>query len=368
MSHIPVKLVRTVFLPNGSPPVGTVNRITADLVRADIHGAEGQLYCMGELDILIDYTAFSSADGRHLFSYDSSDRGEKPWQAFISLPFAFSEELTQDFCGVPHAELGDIKWFMVASRALEMEVNILIESEELNTDRKFAGEKKNENGCEWGKDGEEQLEYADMMNKGVEDNEEIFAQDTLETLSQSAESSEDMPCEKNDGKQEEEAAEQYDAGSEQDKIASDARAECEPDNVIREEKNSASAESSPEIVRIVFRDEALPDDVEIARAIAAAQAEKEAESSAAEIDAGIKEFSAKRDEMPEATANYKEEAVILTEVDNGSEAEEAVVSPAEVIIPPARKKRRSHGLPHLTVDAHNNKVEISAFNINIKLP
>ena len=58
-----------------------------------------------------------------------------------------------------------------------------------------------------------------------------------------------------------------------------------------------------------------------------------------------------------------------------SEDEEAVeaMAPADNTETPKetdqpKKVRRSHGLPRLSVDAQNNNVEISAFNINIKLP
>lgn len=99
MNKISMTLLRTVFLPVGSPPIGSVCEITADIGKADIHVEGEQVYCLGEMDIIIDYLSFSPNSGRHLFP-DHADTypggGGKEWQAMINLPFALNETADLD--------------------------------------------------------------------------------------------------------------------------------------------------------------------------------------------------------------------------------------------------------------------------------
>ena len=71
------------------------------------------------------------------------------------------------------------------------------------------------------------------------------------------------------------------------------------------------------------------------------------------------------------SVNDEESAPVSAEAEN-DEAAAVMVSAEDAVTQDnaekPKKVRRSHGLPRLLVDAQNNNVEISAFNINIKLP
>lgn len=123
---------------------------------------------------------------------------------------------------------------------------------------------------------------------------------------------------------------------------------AEPAEAILAEKGE------PEIVKIVFNDGPQPDEKEIQKAIA--QAKAEAAATLAE---------------PAASDNNVEAVAVSAEAEDNEAV--AAMAPAENAAVPEnaekpKKVRRSHGLPRLLVDAQNNNVEISAFNINIKLP
>ena len=136
MNKISLTLLRTVFLPVGSPPIGSVCEIKADIGKADIHVEGEQLYCLGEMDIIIDYLSFSANSGRHLFP-DQSDTypggGGREWQAMINLPFSLNERVDLAANAEYIASLRDLKWFMVAPRALEMEMEIIITEQTVTT-------------------------------------------------------------------------------------------------------------------------------------------------------------------------------------------------------------------------------------------
>ncbi|MBQ1501901.1 MAG: hypothetical protein IIZ45_04720, partial [Firmicutes bacterium] len=143
MKQIALHLVRTVFLPMGSPPIGRIDDVKADLAKAELRLDGKKLYCMGQLDVLVDYTSLAASAGRRLFA-DGEEQG-KAWQALLDLPFALSEDV---FCP-PGAEisasLGRLKWFMVAPRAFELEADILAElpGRDIETEaEKYAPEKK----------------------------------------------------------------------------------------------------------------------------------------------------------------------------------------------------------------------------------
>ena len=308
MSLLPVKMVRTVFLPAGSPPIGHINDIKAELTQADIHTEGGQLYYMGELDILIDYTAFSRDRGR-LFREDARGDSGRPWQAFLTLPFALNETPPQMICGMPRAELGEINWFMAAPRALEMEVEILIETEDMRMTE--AEDTKDDREDELLR-AEDEADVADIPEK-----------DTPAPSAQ-PEASPSEGCGGN-------GIREGDTGSEQTEERGDG--ECAEDIL--------PADGEDDVLRIVFRKDNMPDEAEIAEAIATAKAEKAA----------------------------LEEARLQTVSLEAETAVDEIQTPEpEVSTPAPKKKRRSHGLPGFTVDAQNNNIAISAFNINIKLP
>ena len=418
MNKISMTLLRTVFLPVGSPPIGSVCEITADIGKADIHVEGEQVYCLGELDIIIDYLSFSPNNGRHLFP-DHADTypggGGKEWQAMINLPFALNETAALDSSAEYSAALGDIKWFMVAPRALEMEMEIVITVE--IPVRAYDNIKSNKQQLltdkEQKKDGGWQMvSISDMETDMVAENDNIAtaaapqddasAQTTVTVSTATVATEEVNVTAEQEGSQEKDVAAETDietalpatdnsvddveakevstapiaediaaaeevVGSEiaaepaavaEDVAASDAITESAA--VMAEDDTAEPAETilaekgEPEIVKIVFNDGSQPDEKEIQKAIAQAKAEAAATLAA-----------------PAASDNNEEAVAVSAEAEYNEAV--AAMAPAENAAVPEnaekpKKVRRSHGLPRLLVDAQNNNVEISAFNINIKLP
>ncbi len=418
MNKISMTLLRTVFLPVGSPPIGSVCEITADIGKADIHVEGEQVYCLGELDIIIDYLSFSPNNGRHLFP-DHADTypggGGKEWQAMINLPFALNETAALDSSAEYSAALGDIKWFMVAPRALEMEMEIVITVEmpvrvqdniKSNKQQLLADKEQKKDG------GWQMVSISDMETDMVAENDNIataaasqedaLAESTVTVSTATAANAEvNIAAVQGDSQEKAVAAEADietalpvtdnsvdDVGAAEvstapvaediaaaeevmgGEIAAEAAAVAEnvtASDVIAEsaavmaENDTAepaeailAEKGEPEIVKIVFNDGPQPDEKEIQKAIA--QAKAEAAATLAE---------------PAASDNNVEAVAVSAEAEDNEAV--AAMAPAENAAVPEnaekpKKVRRSHGLPRLLVDAQNNNVEISAFNINIKLP
>lgn len=113
-------LSRTLFLPKGSPPILNIENLKIDVRKKDISEDNGYIFCAGDIDILIDYM---SQDEQHI------NQGH-PWQVFISLPFEMKEK-GHSKCP-PLCELGidDLQWFVVAPRALELSLSIILQQPE----------------------------------------------------------------------------------------------------------------------------------------------------------------------------------------------------------------------------------------------
>ncbi|MEG1537486.1 MAG: hypothetical protein RR387_04305, partial [Clostridiales bacterium] len=89
MAEIVMPLLRTVFLPPGSPGIGAINEIRTDIRSEQISSDGGKIYCVGEADLLIDYISFAgdtidSAQGYMI-------GGGKQWQALLTMPFELME-------------------------------------------------------------------------------------------------------------------------------------------------------------------------------------------------------------------------------------------------------------------------------------
>ncbi|MBR0375198.1 MAG: hypothetical protein IJH59_01435, partial [Firmicutes bacterium] len=57
MAELILPLTRTLVLPGGCPGLGSVEAVRGDLRDVRCGSSEGEAYCMGEADILIEYTA-----------------------------------------------------------------------------------------------------------------------------------------------------------------------------------------------------------------------------------------------------------------------------------------------------------------------
>jgi hypothetical protein len=114
-----------------------VNDVIVDARIEELTAEGGQIFCRGELDILVDYTSYEEDDaaGQGLRSRMSGymSGGGKLWQALLSLPFELTAPGELSCAPLCHVETGYVKWFMVAPRALEMEIGLSVVSAEENT-------------------------------------------------------------------------------------------------------------------------------------------------------------------------------------------------------------------------------------------
>lgn len=121
MAELILPLTRTLFLPIGCPSLGSVERVSGDLRDVRCGSSGGEAYCLGEADILIEYTAPLSPAG-------VGGAGGRPcsWQALLSFPFQLSGrgDLPRD--SACRVELGELDWTMVASRAIELETAVRV--------------------------------------------------------------------------------------------------------------------------------------------------------------------------------------------------------------------------------------------------
>lgn len=119
MAELILPLTRTLFLPIGCPSLGSVERVSGDLRDVRCGSSGGEAYCLGEADILIEYTASLGPAGA---------AGGRPcsWQALLSFPFQLSGrgDLPRD--SACRVELGELDWTMVASRAIELETEVCV--------------------------------------------------------------------------------------------------------------------------------------------------------------------------------------------------------------------------------------------------
>ena len=128
MVEIILPLVRTVFLPTGSPGIGSVNHVMGDLrdVRCGMSG--GEVYCFGEADILIDYISCSKRNNLFSSGRDAPTQNAEAqaWQALLSFPFQLSGKGTLPTGSEYHVNLSALEWNMVTARAVELECRLVI--------------------------------------------------------------------------------------------------------------------------------------------------------------------------------------------------------------------------------------------------
>ena len=146
MADILLLLKRTVFLPKGSPGIFSINDIKVDIRNPEIKGENGKIYCLGDCDILLEYLSQDTEKdikrgimlGEDAISKNSEPR---PWQAMITLPFALAEEGEMVCPPLSQIEVTDVKWFVVAPRAMELEVTIklLVEEDQLQASAEMEG-------------------------------------------------------------------------------------------------------------------------------------------------------------------------------------------------------------------------------------
>jgi|GEM_PF-4473465 len=121
---------RTVFLPKGSPGISVINEIQADVRAQEITSDNGKIYCRGELDILIDYISQEAEEEKNRQGIFSGDESQIPesvaWQALLTLPFCITKKGSIPYAQLCNLHINTLDWQMVAPRALEMHLDILI--------------------------------------------------------------------------------------------------------------------------------------------------------------------------------------------------------------------------------------------------
>ncbi|NLF80689.1 MAG: hypothetical protein GX572_05810, partial [Clostridia bacterium] len=123
------------------------------------------------------------------------------------------------------------------------------------------------------------------------------------------------------------------------------------------------SKQEPEIIKIVFNEDAPIDEEGIKQAIAKAKAEAEAKRAAQAL------FSEENALTPEPAA-MEEPVGPATAVMQELPGPAPMAAPEIPAQPSGRRIRRGHGLPQLAVETQNNDFELSElnFNINIKIP
>jgi len=121
---------RTVFLPKGSPGISLINEIQADIRTQEITSDNGKIFCRGELDILIDYISQEAEEEKNRQGIFSGDESQIPesiaWQALLTLPFCMTKKGSLPYAPLCKLHINTLEWQMVAPRALEMHMGILI--------------------------------------------------------------------------------------------------------------------------------------------------------------------------------------------------------------------------------------------------
>lgn len=124
MAVITFPLVRTMFLPSGSPAIGCILRVSGDLREVRCGAAGGEVYCIGEADILIEYMSGNGGSGLFPLHPPTDQHGGDEWQALIALPFQLCSAGTLPPDTPYRVNLGPLEWCMAAAHAVELETYI----------------------------------------------------------------------------------------------------------------------------------------------------------------------------------------------------------------------------------------------------
>lgn len=390
MAELILPLTRTLFLPGGCPGLGSVETVSGDLRDVRCGSSEGEAYCMGEADILLEYTAPLRPAG--LFGEECGRPGS--WQALLTFPFQLCGpgDLPRDYaCRV---ELGPLNWTMVASRAIELETTVCIsydlpqEEAPVSTDAaandgvicRGRREKERESEGEWQMvslkedDGQEKpLEIVDL--RGEAEPRKI-RQALAEALSrQEEDGSEEGPAAVGtgyhislvpngeddtggEGGAETATSEEHE---QKESTAQECLTEALPTKEPQREDAAPVEQETPlaRAARISF-DEPAHEYADPTTLPGAPDFAPDLPLPVPKIEPGAQPEEAPAEEAAEATAIETEppQAELLPEI-------RPEVSPEPG--PAPRPKRRFRGLPGLHVEAYDNDIDVTAFHISIKL-
>ncbi len=376
MAELILPLTRTLVLPGGCPGLGSVEAVRGDLRGVRCGSSEGEAYCMGEADILIEYTAPLRPAG--LFGEECGRPGS--WQALLTFPFQLcgAGRLPRDHaCRV---ELGPLNWTMVASRAIELETAVCI-SYDLPTDEgpgspmqertdaaadgviyRGRREKERESEGDWQmvslKDGSGQEKPLEIIDLSGEAEPQKIRQVLADALSgQDKDRAEEEPAAEEEEyrismslKEEEPAKE----GSANNSPLAEQKEDAVREMPVKEMQSEGATPGTkaPSLLtaKISFEEpvpeEADPTPVPLAPDFAP--------------DLPLPVPESAPDAEPTAPAKAPAETAAL------------MTAPPETellpdIQPEPRPKRRFRGLPGLHVEAYDNDIDVTAFHISIKL-
>ena len=386
MAELILPLCRTLFLPAGCPSLGCVEKVSGDLREVCCGSTGGEAYCMGEADILIEYTAPLGPSG--LFAPQKGRPGT--WQALLSFPFQLCGEGNLPHDSAHRVELGPLCWSMVASRAIELDTEVRISYEQEDEEAVAA---------------ESDLEEADLIYRESREQEHKRKDDWQMVTINDEEKRQRLPVEIVDLTGEAETqeiekavaralAEQADseaeatAGSEEAADPTPVRTAPDfapdlplpvPEEVTEPEEQPAPNDRQPERERLDDTGGKREESAEHEYGQKTEQAsepyhdeEREAEppQSPSEPEPPLMEEPScplleKAAPQPPAPAAAAVAELPVPAVIVGSEEEEIVRE--ETTEPQPHPKRRFQGMPGLHVEAHNNDIDVTAFHISIKL-
>lgn len=322
MAEILIPFRHTVMIPQGSPGIGAVNEVRMELRSMTFGSGSGHIRCHGVGDVLVDYTAAGESENPFAMMMAKKHAG-MPWQ--------FLTTVTLDLLQPGDLPKGDVscrlhacRGYKVALSGLELEGELLLETAEAEPEQAFVERPVRETAKMggWSMVSLDDKKQEEILQRLVDEAEETVA--SAEKLWQRI-----------------------------DEEQEDAEADREqPIHPVDTDYDYAKyAEETPQ-VNTVF-EKTPPEPIRI-------QLEFEKPATVADVT-----FPAVEQDDPEPVMIPEpvvEEPVIETMTP--AEAAEVVAEPVKK---KAKKKRRVTGLPCLVVDAKDNNVEISAFNLQIKL-
>ena len=381
MAELILPLTRTLFLPNGCPGLGSVEAVSGDLRGVRCGSSEGEAYCMGEADILIEYTA--PLRPASLFGEECGRPGS--WQALLTFPFQLcgAGRLPRDHaCRV---ELGPLNWTMVASRAIELETAVCISYDLLaeetpgspmqeRTDAAADGviyrgrrEKERESEGDWQmvslKDGSGQEKPLEIIDLSGEAEPQKIRQVLADALSgQDKDRAEEEPAVEGEeyrislSLNEEEPVKEGSANNsplaeqEEDAVQEMPVKEM-PVKETQSEGATPETEAAPLLTAKISFEEPVPEEADPTPVPLAPDF-------APDLPLPVPESAP--DAEPTAPAKTPAGTAAL------------MTAPPETellpdIQPEPRPKRRFRGLPGLHVEAYDNDIDVTAFHISIKL-
>ena len=378
MAAIRIPFSRTVFLPDGSPPLGSLTDVQVELRDGSCGGADGQIWCRGELDLLVDYRSWPVSGGA---SYAAAGETGEEWQALLTLPLFLTGPGAAPGDGAT-PELVELEWYAVGAAALELEGYCVLTPELPDADARPDAEARPAAASPAAPSPEETTDYvrrpAAAAVKPQQENNGGWHMVSLEQERETREQQQpQLQPEPQQPEPQQPEPQQPDPQPEPEPVAA-AQAAIRP-RISFGQTAARSAAAAPQpaeeaaVTGSSIAAAAIGETVIEAAPAAeepAAEALPEKATAAETVPGAIADDMAADAPQPveeAAVAGSSIAAAAIAEALPESAPESAVEPVAAAVLPPPERRRRAVGLPRLLIDAKNNKVEISAFNLQIKL-